>query len=627
MGEGEGEGDGDGDDDDDDDDDSDGDADDDDDDGDSDVDDDNIVNDDDDDDNDDVDDADDADDDDDYHEDSDDKDDDAGTVSQVRPILPPKRLGGVLSSPLAGKRPRLPGFMSNLSGALNPATLDPVNRLCRICGQESSVIFSLKGKPEMVTWARRILNINLDLEAEKEAGYPAVICRKCCNLLETFANFRKLVNQGQELLTKRVEAARQSKQARENTVEMVEEVMLPDSDSPESIGVDPLDSGLPESDTILPDSEDITVKHEKIGGSSELPEVAPVSCISTSVTSVITAPMTAVFADAARDLNIKAEPGLVTIKKEDTFEITPMASMTDDSKVLKEAEKEVEQSSEKREEGKTSVSDNFEKENAESRLKTFSDVLDDISSGETSSSPKGEKSKSEVTNQREEPPEPESDDTGYEDQSDLNTEMSDEVNGGASEEKKEGENEAATAGEEIPAEDTTEDTTEDTAGAGEEVNGVQTSDEDFGDLFCDYPGMEESWQEVTNSEALDLGPIDIQGNFEDWMGDEDECLEDAPGMEVRDLREQSEGSLDDPLFGTEEEGDLGELDPVMGEVSEEVSERPGALDISDESGLSDRTYGEDEGDEAGDNLNEDCDEGLQTDQQQASDNLESENFD
>ena len=108
---------------------------------------------------------------------------------------------------------------------------------------------------------------------------------------------------------------------------------------------------------------------------------------------------------------------------------------------------------------------------------------------------------------------------------------------------------------------------------------------------------------------------------------EDECLEDAPGMEVRDLREQSEGSLDDPLFGTEEEGDLGELDPDMGEVSEEVSERPGALDISDESGLSDRTYGEDEGDEAGDNLNEDCDEGLQTDQQQASDNLESENFD
>ena len=111
------------------------------------------------------------------------------------------------------------------------------------------------------------------------------------------------------------------------------------------------------------------------------------------------------------------------------------------------------------------------------------------------------------------------------------------------------------------------------------------------------------------------------------MGDEDECLEDAPGMGVRDLREQSEGSVDDPLFGTEEEGDLGELDPVMGEVSEEVSERPGALDISDESGLSDRTYGEDEGDEAGDNLNEDCDEGLQTDQQQASDNLESENFD
>merc|ERR1719495_1875217 len=120
--------------------------------------------------------------------------------------------------------------------------------------------------------------------------------------------------------------------------------------------------------------------------------------------------------------------------------------MTDDSKVLKDAEKEVEQSSEEREEGKESVSDNVddvddnvEKENTESRLKTFPEVLDDISnSDETASSPKGEKSKSEVTNQRKEqpevtnqrkePPEPEPDDTGYEDQSDLNTEMSDEVN-------------------------------------------------------------------------------------------------------------------------------------------------------------------------------------------------------
>ena len=102
----------------------------------------------------------------------------------------------------------------NMQGALNPARLDSVARLCRVCGQDSSVIFSLREKPEMVTRLKRILNLVLDLEADKEAGSPAVICRKCCNLLETFANFRKSVNQGQEALTARVEAARQRKQAR-----------------------------------------------------------------------------------------------------------------------------------------------------------------------------------------------------------------------------------------------------------------------------------------------------------------------------------------------------------------------------------------------------------------------------
>ena len=137
--------------------------------------------------------------------------------SPIRPLTPLKRMGGVLPNPLGVKRPRLPAspYMNhNMQGALNPARLDPVARLCRVCGQDSSVIFSLREKPEMVTRLKRILNLVLDLEADKEAGYPAVICRKCCNLLETFANFRKSVNQGQEALTARVEAARQRKQAR-----------------------------------------------------------------------------------------------------------------------------------------------------------------------------------------------------------------------------------------------------------------------------------------------------------------------------------------------------------------------------------------------------------------------------
>ena len=93
--------------------------------------------------------------------------------SPIRPLTPLKRMGGVLSNPMGVKRPRLPAspYMNhNMQGALNPARLDPVARLCRVCGQDSSVIFSLREKPEMVTRLKRILNLVLDLEADKEAG-------------------------------------------------------------------------------------------------------------------------------------------------------------------------------------------------------------------------------------------------------------------------------------------------------------------------------------------------------------------------------------------------------------------------------------------------------------------------
>ena len=419
---------------------------------------------------------------------------------------------------------------------------------------------------------------------------------------------------------------------------MVEEVMLPDSDSPESIGVDPLDSILPDSDTIFPDSEDITVKHEKIGGvGSEATDIPPVSSNSTSVS---TAPMTAVFTDAANELNIKAEPGLVSIKKEATFEITPLSSQAEDSKEKENTEqekdpsiatKETEVEGEDEEEGKEKESNSQVVEKDEEigkSFSTFSEVLDDISNSAVTER-KGEKSKTEVNRDAAEP-EPEADteaDTGYEDQSDIMTE----VNGEATEEEKEeeGSREGQEGGDNPPEElGETEDTAD--IDAEGEFNGEREEGEEFSELFSDYPGMEESWQ--TNDEALDLGPLDIQGNFQDWLGDE-ECLEDAPGMEVRDLREQSEEGIDDPLFDTEDgdldkEDDIGELDPDMNE-EEGQEEEPGGLDVDEESGLSEMTDREEGEDGIKDNLNEDCDENLQTEQleQTAEDAQRAENDD
>ena len=104
-------------------------------------------------------------------------------------------------------------------------------------------------------------------------------------------------------------------------------------------------------------------------------------------------------------------------------------------------------------------------------------------------------------------------------------------------------------------------------------------------------------------------------------------------MEVRDLREQSEEGIDDPLFDTEDgdldkEDDIGELDPDMNE-EEGQEEEPGGLDVDEESGLSEMTDREEGEDGIKDNLNEDCDENLQTEQleQTAEDAQRAENDD
>ena len=407
---------------------------------------------------------------------------------------------------------------------------------------------------------------------------------------------------------------------------MMEEVLLPDSDSPESIGVDPLDSILPDSDdTILPDTEDITVKHEKIGASSSSSEPAVTSSAisgstsSSSSSKETTAPMTAVFTEAASELDIKAEPGLVSIKKENTFEITPLSANQSDLTEKEEPGKENNkpESDQKTEEKATEAEASKEDpgvEDQESRVKSFSEALEDISSSLAPSlapANKGEKSKTEDSTSVA-PSESETPEEADTEQSENHSEVTNGAGEPSVENKPEEEEEENPAGELMEAE----------AGAEENINGLRTEEEDFGDLFTDYPDMEESWQET--EENLDLGPIDIQGNFEDWIG-QDECLEDAPGMEVRDLRDKSEDDYSDPLFDTEDgdlgkEDDMGELDPdmdgVVGQEDEadmeaEGEEGPAGLDVSEESGLSEageREAGEDDGAGDQDNLNEDCED-------------------
>ena len=47
---------------------------------------------------------------------------------------------------------------------MNPATLDAVARLCRICGNPNAVIFRLKDKIELLERVDKVLGLKIDLD-------------------------------------------------------------------------------------------------------------------------------------------------------------------------------------------------------------------------------------------------------------------------------------------------------------------------------------------------------------------------------------------------------------------------------------------------------------------------------
>merc|ERR1719509_36732 len=220
------------------------------------------------------------------------------------------------------KRPRMPynsslgmGAAGSASGAVNPASLDAVGRLCRVCATPNPVIFRLRDRTELVERLDSVLGLKIDLAEDKAAGFPGVVCRKCCNLVETFFHFQKSVTEGQAGLKTQVEEKKKRDEDRLVSAalrESEEEARLREEqvDEVESIGVDPLD------ESILPDSEErpdtkvgnIRIKQESLR--SQRSEEAAASSSSTNTT----APMTTVFTDAVPNINIKLEPGLSMVK-------------------------------------------------------------------------------------------------------------------------------------------------------------------------------------------------------------------------------------------------------------------------------------------------------------------------
>ena len=74
-------------------------------------------------------------------------------------------------------------------GSVNPASLDSVGRLCRVCGVASPVIFRLSDRRDLISKINQVLNMELDLDMDIQSGYPGVICR-CATLLNAVFSFK-----------------------------------------------------------------------------------------------------------------------------------------------------------------------------------------------------------------------------------------------------------------------------------------------------------------------------------------------------------------------------------------------------------------------------------------------------
>ena len=122
-----------------------------------------------------------------------------GSVIRLQgPTPSPKRSlrESLLISPVAVKKARTTS---------SPET--EKTELCRLCGEQSVAYRSLKAETLKVEQVRDLLD--LDLQADNEAGLTSVICNKCSNFLDMFSTFKRSVIKGQEIIKKKEEADKQ----------------------------------------------------------------------------------------------------------------------------------------------------------------------------------------------------------------------------------------------------------------------------------------------------------------------------------------------------------------------------------------------------------------------------------
>eukprot|EP00096_Caligus_rogercresseyi_P011112 TRINITY_DN4289_c0_g1_i1.p1 TRINITY_DN4289_c0_g1~~TRINITY_DN4289_c0_g1_i1.p1 ORF type:complete len:811 (-),score=350.70 TRINITY_DN4289_c0_g1_i1:1092-3524(-) len=76
-------------------------------------------------------------------------------------------------------------------------TIDTWEKMCRLCGRTLIPILPIGEDPLILDKIREHLGLVIDPEADKDAGYPPGLCRKCSGMLNGFDRFKKVVAQGQ----------------------------------------------------------------------------------------------------------------------------------------------------------------------------------------------------------------------------------------------------------------------------------------------------------------------------------------------------------------------------------------------------------------------------------------------
>ncbi len=116
------------------------------------------------------------------------------------------------------KRIRLPQAVPevDLGCPVNPMMLSQNNKLCRLCSvayPKNGPLYSLGDRPELIKKIAHILEVKLDLEADKTQGYPGVVCKKCFINVSLFYDFKILVYEGFAKLGRILEVCENSKEA------------------------------------------------------------------------------------------------------------------------------------------------------------------------------------------------------------------------------------------------------------------------------------------------------------------------------------------------------------------------------------------------------------------------------